>query len=128
MLADNLGRRASCILANSIIMIGCLTLIFSQNLWMASLGLVCCGISDSVYSIFASIQAECFSDYLRQKIGAIIQSTFVFGALTATLFYYLFESWLIASIYVLTIPAFINSFLFFWFVKETPMFLIRKSP
>ena len=91
LLADNMGRRAALVLGCWITFLGCIILIFAQALWMASLGLVFCGLgSDSVYGILLSLAAECVNDNFRQKISSIVQIFFVVGALFVTLFYYLY--------------------------------------
>ena len=91
LLADNIGRRAALVLGCWLTVLGCIVLIFAQALWMASLGLILCGMgSDSVYGTLLSLASECVNDNFRQKISAIVQAFFIVGALFVTLFYYLF--------------------------------------
>jgi MFS family permease len=127
--ADNHGRRTTIIVAVLSILLGSIILIFAQGMWMAVIGLLMCGIgTDAALALFSSISAECFDDNLRQKIGSVVQSTYILGTLVMTLFYYLFEDWKITTIYCLAIPAFINVIIIIIFVKESPMYLIIASP
>ena len=63
----------------------------SQTIWMAGIGLLLSGFgSDSVLNITASVIAEQYNDYVRQKHFSLIQGTFTLGALFVTLIYFLF--------------------------------------
>lgn len=103
-----MGRKIALVVGCWLTVVGSLSLIFAQQLWMASLGLILCGMgSDSVYATFLSLVAEAVDDNFRQKTSAIIQGFFVVGALVVTLFYYLFEDWQTSTIYCLGIPSLI---------------------
>jgi MFS family permease len=129
IIADNFGRRITVVISSLITFFGCLILVFSQNLWMASIALILCGMgSDSTLATLGSIAAESLDDNYRQKVSSIVQGAFTVGALLVTLFYYLFEDWKISSIYCLSIPALINTVIIITFVKESPMYLIIESP
>lgn len=128
-LADNFGRRMVIIVFWAIGTAGCLLLVFSSELWMASLAFFFCGFgSDTALAITSSIIAECYNDNLRQKHTSIIQMAFTVAALLVTWVYYLAEDWIIVATYVIFIPAAITMILIVWFVKESPMYLIMSSP
>lgn len=58
IIADNFGRRLSMIISCGIFVIGSILLIFSQTLWMASMGLMLGGIgADGVTLIQNSIMS-----------------------------------------------------------------------
>jgi MFS family permease len=127
--ADNHGRKNTLILSGIAMFIGSVILIFSIDLWMAVIGLLLCGIgSDAALTLFSSIGAEWYEDNYRQKVGSIVQTAYIVGALAVTLFYYLFEDWKITTLYCLIIPSFINAVIIILFVKESPMYLIIANP
>lgn len=129
IIADNYGRRITIVMSTLIIFFGCIILIFSQTIWMASIALILCGMgSDSTLAILGSVSAESLDDNFRQKVGSIVQAAWTLGALVVTLFYYLYEDWKITTMYGLAIPALINTLLIIFFVKESPMYLAIKSP
>lgn len=127
--ADNHGRKNILIIAGITMFVGSVILIFAIDLWMAVIGLLLCGIgSDAALALFTSIGAEWYDDNHRQKVGSLVQTTYVVGALATTLFYYLFENWKVTTLYCLIIPSLINAIIIFLLVKESPMYLIIESP
>lgn len=128
-LADNIGRRKAMLIGNILTIMGSLILIFAQDLWMASLGLVIYGSGlDAVYALYFTLGAECINDNFRQKVAALVQIAFMAGALLSTLFYFLFQDWQITNIFCLVIPALICGIAATLTAKESPMYLIRESP
>ena len=126
--ADNHGRKNTLRLAGIVVFVGSVILIFAVDLWMAVIGLLLCGIgSDAALTLFTSMGAEWYEDNHRQKVGSLVQTTYIVGALAVTLFYYLFEDWRVTTLYCLIIPSSINAILIFLFVKESPMYLIIQS-
>ena len=53
---------------------------------------------------------------------------FTAGGMVATLFYYIWESWQITTIFVVIFPSMLFLILSIIFLKETPMFLIKNDP
>jgi hypothetical protein len=54
---------------------------------------------------------------MRQKHGSMIQVAFTAGGMVATLFYYLWESWQITTIFVVIIPSTLCLILMMVFLK-----------
>lgn len=128
-LADNYGRKMIIIVSWAIGTAGCLLLMLSSELWMASLALFLCGFgSDTTIAIATSTIAECYNDNLRQRHTSIIQCTFTIAAIIVTWIFYIAQDWVIVAIYVIFIPSAITMILILWFVKESPMYLIMDSP
>lgn len=66
-------------------------------------------------------------DEKRQKYSVFVQIFFCLGAMVTTLFFYLISSWRISWIILVVGPAILELVLLYFFVYETPQFLIKKG-
>jgi MFS family permease len=98
----------------------------SPNLLVASIGLFLSGTGANT-SLNATIFFfnEILTNVKRQKYSVFVQLAFAFGSIIISSFYYLAGHWRIGSIILITIPSLIALFLVFFYIEDTPQFLVK---
>lgn len=115
--ADNRGRKNITILGWAISVLGIILALAAPNITVASIGMLLAGIgTDSATNITLIFIVEVFEDNLRQKSMTAVQISFCVGAMTATIFYYIFQDWWITTLLSILIPSFIVLILMVVFV------------
>lgn len=122
---DNLGRRKSILIGLAISLLGILLIATSVNLLMAQIGLLCAGfgVDPSINTVFYFI-SETVENKSRQKHSTIIQFFFSFAGIVNVLNYYIFKNWRLISYLFFVIPTTIAAFIVYWFIQETPQFMV----
>lgn len=95
---------------------------------MVAAGLFLCGCgSDAGINICFFFFGEVVGDEKRQKYSVFVQIFFTLGAMVITLFFFLIASWRVNWIILVTAPAILELVLLYFFVYETPQFLLKKG-
>ncbi len=126
--SDNFGRRSSILVSWGICTLGTIIVACSFNIYMVAAGLFLCGCgSDAGINICFFFFGEVVGDEKRQKYSVFVQIFFCLGAMVITAFFFMIESWRINWIALVTTLSIIELFLVFFFVYETPQFLLKKG-
>ena len=126
--SDNFGRKLSLALAWGVTFTGSILLLLTENIYMGAAAMFLLGAGgDASLNICFYFLGEVYDNESRQKYSIIIQPFFPAGALLITLAFYLMQNWRLACLIVIAGPS---AFVFLgvlFYVKETPMFLMRKG-
>lgn len=122
---DNLGRKRSIMIGLIVSLLGIFLISASTSLPMAQLGMFLAGfgIDPSINTVFYFI-SETVENHLRQKHSTIIQFFFSLAGIVNVINYLIFKDWRVIYWVFFFIPAAVSIFLIYWFVQETPQFMI----
>lgn len=108
--------------------IGMLIVGFSQNLIMAGIGLFFSGLGcNTAVNICFYFITETVENKLRQKHSVLIQAIFSLAGVLNVLAYYFIRRWRFIYWGFYIIPSILIVIAVFFFIKETPFFLIVNS-
>ena len=124
--ADNFGRRFTLLIGLAIGVLGQVLVQLASNLETAEAGMFVVGMSvQSCYNLVICILSEVLENGQRQKKTILVNAFFTIAGFGAVGSFYILQSWRPVFIFLQLIP-FIASLIFaYFFVQETPQFLIK---
>lgn len=126
--SDNYGRKRGLLVSWTLAVIGNIATPLSPNLLVVGISLFITGAGTSaamrmMYSFFA----EVIENNKRQKYTVASYIVYILASLFSTLLFYLIKSWLVIFIGAVAVPSVIVLAFIFYYVEETPQFLLRRG-
>ncbi len=126
--SDNYGRKRAMLISWTTCVVGTVIVATSFNIYMAAVGFFFSGFGcDASINLCLIFFGEAVGSKKRQKYSIIVQIFFALGALTVTLFFFLFEDWRVVWCLLVAAPALITLILIYCYIEETPEFLIQHG-
>ena len=126
-VADNIGRRLTLLVSLTIGVLGHLIVQLAGVLGVVEIGMFMVGMSlESAYNIAICLLSEVLSNSERQIKITLMQGFFCLSGIVVVVAFFILKSWRGIFIVICLIPVFACLVFSFFFVQETPQFLIKR--
>lgn len=126
-VADNLGRRPTLLVSLAVGVLGHVIVQLAGGLGLVQVGMFLIGMSvESCYNICFCLLSEVLDNEERQVKLTLIQGFFCLAGIVVVVTFYIMKAWRGIFIVICLIPLSACLVFSYYFVQETPQFLIKR--
>ena len=129
MISDNISRRKAFLFCLSVSNLGMLIMFLSATMEVALVGLFTMGLSNApLLRIIQAFVSEVTEKDLRQKFLTSMWISQSAGLIIIGIIYPAIGNWRYSILFTALLPGFFIFMAFFYFVEDTPKYLLHQSP